>query len=559
VIAIACLVALVLGGCRTAAPTSAILGKPSLIPCAREARREGTRLERSGVDASVDRYYEAAVFAAAAFQVASASVPFGAEDLGPIRDLYNESLGDCLRAAQRFGRLDARSSLLINAPSGPTNVPIRHVGFVWKPTDFDRVVHPCDVVRNPSAHASSDFEGVGAGVAVERDNPRLEPQDDFLPRIAVFNATALLRPDLDAWLGAAKSPPGDVLEFHDPLRSGPVSFGPTAAGPLRANLGVANARARQIQAEQGSYALDGFARPERMLDKADIRMLEPYQPGKPPLLLVHGLLDDPFLFNDMIIGLQRTPGFLEGRQIWVFRYPTGITFIRSASILRKQIEAIASNLDPTATDPALSDWTLVGYSMGGLLCRLQVSWSGEEVWNVVSNRPVEGLRMSDAARRTVRDLFFFEPSPRVGRVIFLATPHDGASPTIAAASWLATRVVQRPADTRELVEEVDRANPGALRPALRNIPSSVDALASYSPLLPAIRKLPYNPAVRLHTIAGTGLHSADRGRGDLVVPLTSAHVDEAESEHHVRATHSDIYHQPDTINEVRRILGLVGP
>ncbi|WP_165244941.1 esterase/lipase family protein [Paludisphaera soli] len=560
--------ALLACGCRAVAPVAAIAtvspsssapARASLIPGAREARREGARLERRGVDASVDRYYEATVRAAAALNTATATNPHGG-DLDAIRELYNESLGDCLRAAQRFGRIDAKSALVVNGPAGSATVPIRHVGFIWKADDFGRLVHPCEVPRNPSAHAPTDFPGLGAGVAVERPNPRMERQDEFLPRTAVFNATAVLRPDLDAWLGDGPArPPSDVLELYDPLRTPTVSFGPSPALPLHADLGLAIARARQIQEARGPYALAGFAMPERMLAQADIRMLEPYQPGKAPILLVHGLLDDPFLFNDMLIALQRTPGFLDRHQLWVFRYPTGVTFIRSASILRKQVEKISATLDPAAVDPAMSGWTLVGYSMGGLLCRLQVSWSGDAVWDEVATRPLEQLKMSDASRRTVRDLFFFEPSPRIRRVIFIATPHDGASPTIAAASWLATRIVQRPADTRQLVEEVDRANPGVLRPSVRNLPSSVDALAAYSPLLPAIRKLPYNPAVRLHTIAGTGVHAADRGRGDLVVPLSSAHVDEAESEHHVRATHSNIYYQRDTIDEVRRILGFAAP
>ncbi|MDG3003402.1 esterase/lipase family protein [Paludisphaera mucosa] len=345
------------------------------------------------------------------------------------------------------------------------------------------------------------------------------------------------------------------------MRTRSVAFGADPALPLRADLGVASAQARAIQEERGPFALAGFARPELMLDKADIRMLEPYQKGRSPILLIHGLLDDPFLFNDMIVALQRTPGFLDRHQIWVFRYPTGVTFIRSASILRAKIEEISAAVDPGAADPAMSDWTLLGYSMGGLLTRLQISWSDDAVWNVVSNRPVDGLTMSDDARKTVRNLFFFEPSPRVKRAVFIATPHDGASPEIAVASWLATRIIQRPADTRQLVTEIENANPGALKPGLRDLPSSVDTLASYSPLLPAIRRLTINPEVTIHTIAGTGLHSPEsgRGRGDLVVPLTSAHLDEAVSEHHVRATHSDIYYNRDTIDEVRRILGFADP
>ena len=76
-----------------------------------------------------------------------------------------------------------------------------------------------------------------------------------------------------------------------------------------------------------------------------------------------------------------------------------------------------------------------------------------------------------------------------------------------------------------------------------------------SPFLATVRRLPINPRTTVHTIAGYGLASPEHGRGDLVVPLASAHLDEAVSEHWVRAIHNTIYYQPDTIAEFRRILG----
>lgn len=562
------LAALVSGGCRmvdVGPPISATSGHggshTSPVANACRARREGLAMERKGVDSSVDRYYEATVHASVALAaVAAGPVESGAFE--EARDLYNGCLLDCLRAGQRFGRLDPRSSLLVNGPSGTITVPIRHVGFVWKGEDFGRVVDPASAPRNPAAHADEETPGVGAAVAVERTLPRQAGPTEYLPHPAVFNATAVLRPDLDAWLAPPGSgrPPADALEFLDPLRTPDVAFGPAPALPLRSAPNGAIAVARQIQESRGPFALAGFAAPELMLSKADIRMLEPYQPGKSPFLLVHGLVNDPFMFNDMVVALQRTPGFLDRHQIWVFRYPTGVTFIRSAAILREKIEAISDTLDPEGTDPALSDWTVTGFSMGGLLTRLQVASSGDTMWNEVSNRPLDQLQLSDKSRETLRKLFFFEPSPRIRRAIFIATPHDGAAPAIAAASWLTSRIVRRPADTRHLVAEVEERNPGAVKSTLRNLPSSVDALAAYSPILPAMRKLPYAPGVDLHTIAGTGFHDPARGgRGDTVVPLTSAHIDEAASEHHVRARHTTIYYHPDTIAEVRRILGFATP
>ena len=69
-----------------------------------------------------------------------------------------------------------------------------------------------------------------------------------------------------------------------------------------------------------------------------------------------------------------------------------------------------------------------------------------------------------------------------------------------------------------------------------------------------MRQLPFSPAVTLHTIAGYGIHTPERGKGDLVVPLSSAHVDEAVSELWVPAIHINIYYHPETIAEVQRIL-----
>lgn len=524
----------------------------SPFDCACRARREGVRLERRGSDVAVDRYYEATLQAASLLNSELAASGAESESVVRARSLYNGCLADCLRAGQKFGRLDPRSSLLVNTSQGTRSIPVRHVGFVWKADDFSRLVDADSVPANPNARACHHVSGVGAPVAVQRPNPRIEAQDAYLPRIATFNATAVLRPD-------AASPDGSVLELYDPLRVKTVAFGTAPALSLGADYGLAAGLAYEIQESRGPYALAGFARPEQMLSQADLRMLEPYQPGKKPFVLVHGLLADPFIFTDMIIALEKTPGFLDQYQIWVFRYPTGVTFVRTAAILRKSIEDLPRTVDPVGADPMLLDWTILGYSMGGLLTRLQTCWSDDALWNSMATRPLDSLKMSDEARKTARDLFHFEPSPRIQRVIYLATPHDGASPAIASASWLTTRIVQRPADTRRLIQEVEAANPGALRPGLRDLPSSVDALAAYSPLLPVVRRLRSDPKVTFHTIAGTGFHPADGGHGDGVVPLTSARFDEAVTEHHVRAFHNTIYYNEDTINEVRRILGLTSP
>ncbi len=537
-------------------PATATASSRSLIPQARAALRAGHRLEREGSDTSVDQYYRAAVYSYAAITVTAATVGAEHSDALDAREIYNEALRDCLRAAQQFCRVDARSHLIVNTPAGTHDVPITHHGFVWKPEDFGRLADPTRLDRNPNEHGTDTRRsGVGADLAVGRVNPDVSPSDKFLPREAAFNATALLRPDLGAWLGPQPAgPPADVLEFHDPLRVGTVAI----AGqnyPLAANYGAANALAKQIQEARGPFALAGFALPSLMLDKADIRMIEPYQPGKIPVILIHGLVDDPFMYNDMMVTLNRTPGFLDRYQVWVFRYPTGITFLRSAASLRTELRDVKATLDPHDHDPAMRNMVLVGYSMGGLLCKLQVTSSGDRIWSAAATRPLESLVTTEQARKLLRGLFLFEPVPTIRRVIFIATPHDGSPVASTFIGRLATRVVQRPSDAEQIVAQINRDNPGALRPfLLRRVPSSIDLLDVKNPLLPAMRQLPFAPGVTLHTIAGYGIHSPERGQGDLVVPISSAHLDEAASQLLVPAVHTNIFYQPETIAEVRRIL-----
>ena len=52
------------------------------------------------------------------------------------------------------------------------------------------------------------------------------------------------------------------------------------AVPLAANFGAADALAHQVDAARGPFALAGFALPSTVLERADIRMLEPYQPAR---------------------------------------------------------------------------------------------------------------------------------------------------------------------------------------------------------------------------------------------------------------------------------------
>lgn len=467
--------------------------------------------------------------------------------------LYNENLADCLRTAGIYGRLDPRSHLVVNTPRGALTVPVIHRGFVWSPADFSRLVDPRCTERNPSQHAVHARCGLGAPEVAVRPNPKAAPADKFMPPTSFFPVTAVLRPQLGNWLGSSSSPNAtDTLELYDPLRVGRIDLeGQTE--PLAADFDAAVAMA-QAAVNSRQYTLAGFINPATQLSNAGLGLLEPYQPGKVVVVLLHGLLDNPYVFSDMVAELRSRPEFVHRFQIAAFRYPTGITFLRSGSILRKLLHEFETLFDPDHNDPGLQNMVLVGYSMGGLVAKLQITSSGDDLWNIAATRPIEALNTSDEIKQRLRDTFYFEPVPFVRRTVFIATPNEGSALATRVLGRFASRLIETPADSRMMVEQLDRDNPGVIRQYLRDMPTSIDLLAEGGPVLAALE---HRPMTRpYHVIAGTGLMPPEHARGDGVVPLESAHVDGAESELWVPAFHTNIYYHPQTIEEVGRILSI---
>jgi len=515
-----------------------------------DARNAARRAEITGSVRSVDLYYEAAAFAYAGLEAS-------ADERGGLTNralaLYNDCVDGCLRTGSRFGRLDPRTSLLVDTPAGTIEVPVVHRNFVWPSGDFAKLHNSFPAPINLSQRRPQRRGGVGGTEVIERPNPKLSPSDRFLPCRSFFPATAILRPDLGPWLGRPTvEPNADVLELYDPTRTPGVHL----AGrrfPLAANFDAPLAFAHEAE-ESRRVIREGFRDPDKQLNRVGIELMEPYQPGKIVLLFVHGLRDDPFHFTDLIGSLRSNPSFADHFQVAAFRYPTGDTFLRSAWQLRRGLHELASTFDPGGSDPGIQNLVIVGFSMGGLLAKLQVSHSGDTLWEKASPKPLDALTTDESSRRLLRKMFFFEPVPMVRRVIYIATPHDGASIPTQILGRVYTRILRQPSDTHAIARQLVRDNPDDILPFLKGMPSSLDLMSHERPFLKAMRRIPVNPATRQHTIAGTAYLPDAIARGDGVMSLESAHVDGAASEAWVDAIHTNICTNPAVIVEIERIL-----
>ena len=283
-------------------------------------------------------------------------------------------------------------------------------------------------------------------------------------------------------------------------------------------------------------------------------LLEPYQPGRIPLVLIHGLASDAFTWEEIIAALRSNPEIASRYQIWVYQYPTGVSYLRSAANLRKELVNIRQVLDPDSHDPAFDQTVLAGHSMGGLLARLQVSYSDENLWRAVSDQPLSTVFDEGPLPEEMVSALVFEPVPYVKRVIFLATPHRGSNWSQQPLGRIGRWLINVPQQVQEEYSGLVRGNPGLFRNPALGPPTSIDHLSPCDSIMRATSRLRYANSVAKHSIIGTGYLSPDGCVGDGVVAVPSARIPSVQTELFVLASHSGVLRSPAVAEELMCIL-----
>jgi len=282
----------------------------------------------------------------------------------------------------------------------------------------------------------------------------------------------------------------------------------------------------------------------------------PYRPGLIPVVFVHGTSSSIVRWAEMFNRLVADPEIRSRFQFWFFQYDSGNPIALSALRLREALTTAVARLDPEGKDPALRRMILIGHSQGGLLVKMQVISSGDQLWNAVSTKPLDELKLTDQTRDLFRRGLFVEPVPEVARVIFICTPHRGSF--VAGRRVLAnlTRsLLTMPFALTGVAGDVAR-NPGAARGG-GLVPTAVDNMSPGNPFILGLQAIPVVPSVKVNSIVAVeGDGPPDQG-DDGVVKYSAAHIEPVESELIVQSGHS-VQGNPNAIEEVRRILRLHG-
>jgi pimeloyl-ACP methyl ester carboxylesterase len=463
-------------------------------------------------------------------------------------DLYNRSLVHALREPHE-DQLRFEPGVF-ELPGGSIDIHLDRSQLPWDPGLITRVV-PADELSVRGFDVRIRDSGLGAplvGIGENRDAGT--PQGQYLPPRLSISATAFLRVDdaPEAWDDGSL---GASLEVYAESEQRSVEVNGRTI-PLEADLTAPLAYSLE-GSRVWDFELAGFM--GEILDfHTGMFMLRPYVPGRIPVVLVHGTASSPARWAPLFNGLLADPVVRSRCQFWFFTYSTGNPVAYSGRLLREALSDIVTAQDPEGRDTALQQMVVIGHSQGGLLTDMTATTTGDAVWNAIAGRPLDDFELEPAERELLEKSLFWERVPQVTRVIFVATPHQGA---FLAGSWigsLARRLIGLPRQLGGTIADVVTRNREKFPPELRDkVPTAVDNMTPDNPFLMALAALPIDPAVRSHSIIAVDQDGPVEEGDDGVVAYTSAHLQKVDSEFVVRAGHS-CQADPLVIREVRRIL-----
>jgi pimeloyl-ACP methyl ester carboxylesterase len=506
-------------------------------------------LERSRAAKSKAAWYrDAAILAALALEEPGGSRP----DLAI--KIHNGAVSRLIRASQTQGRRAGRNWRDVLDGQG---IALTATATYLNPRQIADLRVVADLQVKGMDHV---YQRTGLGVPLvahrvvplDTKTPEVQDvEDEFLPRDLRTGATAVMKPSGGLIDGRWHDGPATLALIdsfghkYTTLGERLIELAVDRTTPLAALLA-----GRRLAMLEWTGLFDSRFN-QQGLDTA-LYMSRPYEPGKIPVIFVHGLVSSPRAWVKTINELENTPRIDSRYQFWVFLYPTGLPIPSSARRLRESLLRVRNVVDPTHSDPALDHAVLVGHSMGGVLSKMMAQETGTALWNAAITVPPERFRAPRELRESLEEMLVFEPVPFVSRLVFIATPHRGSPIANGPVGWVVSGLMHRPMEQAERIKEIEALNgPNVLTRELRASPlNSISSLRTDSPILAALDRIPINPSVPYHSIIPRLRRNAD---SDGVVDYVSSHLEGAESEKIVTGDHSS-QESPEVTDEIRRIL-----
>lgn len=300
---------------------------------------------------------------------------------------------------------------------------------------------------------------------------------------------------------------------------------------------------------------------EERLVAPHLYMLEPYNPNKRVIIMVHGLASSPEAWIRLTHDVLGDTILREHYQVWQVFYSTSMPILENRYQIHGLVENAFQQVDPQDKAIASHDAVLIGHSMGAVIARLLMSNDDFEDKALTDINPQ--IRQKLMAIPAVQQRFRMQVLPEVGRMVLLSAPLRG---TDYADRWFTRairKVIRLPksfVDTvitgsqkthidQQLLQTIHNIS----LTKIQNGPSDLSKKSDFTKLTQnahIVAGLPY------HSIIGNAKGDVPKSEmSDGIVSYNSAHLDGAVSEKIIEGGHS-IQEKPEAILELRRILRL---
>ena len=343
-------------------------------------------------------------------------------------------------------------------------------------------------------------------------------------------------------------------------------------------------------------------------------MLEPYDPNKRVLIMIHGLASSPATWVNLTNDIFNDDKLRDNYQVWQIFYPTNLPILENRYQIQKLLTATYQQTDPSGQNRASKNSVIISHSMGAIITRMMLS--DDNLANKLSVLEDKDLLTNASKREIARSLtqafgndelsmrFKLQTLPQVDTAVFLSAPFRG---TDYADRWFTRairRVIYLPLSVIKTV--TDNLATIATQGDLANNPlgalylqNGASQLSNKSSFIQLTKNININKRITFHSIIANNDSDITKGLAQMqpngakidlskalevdnkdneneplvaavtvnedisqalterlsdgIVPYTSAHLDGAASETIISGGHS-IQANPQTILTLRRIL-----
>lgn len=459
-------------------------------------------------------------------------------------DLYNFALWRGM-ATGESGALSLTAAVR-KLPVGTLAITVDRARFPWALEEFERF-EPTDRYAVRGVSIRNRTKGIGSSlIGVKTANKETPLGTQSVP-VTVFLRISGNLEQVTAGTATAS------LEFYSAYEDNPLEIKGRRV-PLETDTTTPITYLLETS-KIWDFGFGAFLGTEFQAIPNGLYLSQPYQPGRIPVVFVHGTFSSPVWWLEMLNTLKADPTLRRNYQFWYFLYNSNAPLVMSAADLRDSLRDKIAQLDPAGKDPALREMVVIGHSQGGLLTKFTAVDTGDRLVRALTGKNLDALKLPEEKKAATRRLLMVEPVPAVKRVVFIATPHRGS---ILSTQWVRTlikKLVTLPAKIVETTFSIHEYLTDDMKRLMGSskVPTSIDGMSPDNPVLKVLAETPLATGVTGHSIIAVKGDGDPHVGDDGVVAYTSAHLDGLESEFIVRFGHSCQEH-PFTIEEVRRIL-----